>query len=165
MSLTIEIDGTRADRAVQHGHGRDVVLVCPVCGEERTGRLIRGDAGGDAVECGRCAYRTDPGVLEIPTEAMLTDWRAQAVRHARISVRCADASASASYLAVVWCRRLACELIPWGKSSLLDEVLHPIGADLTDAQRCVVLDLGIALGARADDINRVLALDATNATS
>ena len=138
--------------------GRPVELACPLCGQDRTGRHVRPtDAAADAwVECDECGYRCDVGVLDIPTESALAGMRAQAIRHAAAALRSADGTPSGSYLAVVWCRRLAPELSHWGKRSFLDGIVGPMGRPLTLAQRAVVVDLGVALRLDAAAINACL---------
>lgn len=135
---------------------REVRFACPLCGEDRSGLHVD-DSGGDAwVECSVCSYRCDPGVLEIPTEAILAEWHTQALRHGQAALRCADGSPSCSYLAIVWCRRLAPELSLWGKTAFLDDVTRPLAGSLTRDQRDVVLQLGVALQMPPTAINRFL---------
>ena len=61
-----------------------------------------------------------------------------------------------SYLAIVWCRRLAPELSLWGKTSFLDNVTRPVAGALTREQREVVVQLGVALQMPPASINHVL---------
>lgn len=141
-------DGTTVARAVE--------FVCPSCGEDREGLHVREADGTAWVQCNTCSYRCDPGVLEIPTEAVLAAWHAQALRHGRTALHCADGTPSCSYLAIVWCRRLAPELSLWGKAAFLDSVIRPLAGSLTREQRAVVIELGAALQMPATTINRVL---------
>ena len=153
MSATIDILAERHDRPAVL---RSVEFVCPLCGEDRSGTHVADADGAEWVECDTCSYRCDVGVLEIPTQAVLSSWYAQALRHGREALRCADGSAAGSYLAIVWCRRLAPELSAWGKSAFLDAVARPLAGTLTPAQRQVMVDLGIALQMSAAAINGVL---------
>ena len=154
MSTTIDLsddlspNGTPIVRCVQ--------FVCPLCGDDRDGLHVREPEGSAWVECGDCSYRCDPGVLQIPTEAMLAEWHTQALRHGQAALRCADGTTSCSYLAIVWCRRLAPELSPWGKSAFLHNVARPLAGDLNRDQREVVLQLGVALQMPPAAINAVL---------
>ena len=148
LSLATDDDTLSVVRAVQ--------FACPSCAEDRSGLHVVAPGGDAWVECRECSYRCDPGVLEIPTEAMLTEWHAQALRHGQAALRCADGSPSCSYLAIVWCRRLAPELSLWGKSAFLDDVTRPLAGSLTRDQREVVLQLGVALQMSPTAINRFL---------
>jgi hypothetical protein len=158
MSATMNLDGellpgrTSAVTAVVRG----VEFACPLCGDDRTGSHVEDPAGSAWVECHECSYRCDPGVLEIPTESMLAEWHAQALRHGQTALRCADGTPSCSYLAIVWCRRLAPELSLWGKTSFLDHVARPLAGSLTREQREVVVQLGVALHMPPAAINHVL---------
>lgn len=161
MSATTNLDTDLTDREAAADPTaptivRDVQFVCPSCGDDRQGRHVEPPAGDAWVECDHCNYRCDPGVLEIPTEATLTAWHAQALRHAQAALRCADGSPTCSYLAIVWCRRLAPELSPWGKAAFLDDVTRPLDGQLTREQREVVLALGVALQMSPTAINRFL---------
>lgn len=153
MSATIDILADRHDRPAVL---RAVEFVCPLCGDDRSGTHVTDATGTDWVECDTCSYRCDAGVLEIPTQAMLASWYAQALRHGREALRCADWTPAGSYLATVWCRRLAPELSPWGKTAFLDAVARPLTGSLTPAHRQVIIDLGIALQMPAATINDVL---------
>jgi hypothetical protein len=161
MSATIDLDDDLSPTAPVNGAAivRGVRFACPLCGQDRDGLHVRAANGAAWVECDECSYRCDPGVLEIPTEAMLAEWHAQALRHGQAALRCADGTPSCSYLAIVWCRRLAPELSPWGKTSLLDSIARPLAGCLNRDQREVLLQLGIALQMSPSAINRVL--DAT----
>jgi hypothetical protein len=108
------------------------------------------------VQCNECSYQCDPGVLEIPTEAMLAEWHAQALRHGQAALRCADGTATCSYLAIVWCRRLAPELSLWGKTAFLDNVARPLAGNLNPEQREVLVSLGVALRMPPAAINVLL---------
>lgn len=157
MSATMNLDGELATTTdTESSLVRDVRFACPSCAEDRDGRLVADADGTRRVVCDECGYRCDPGVLEIPTEAMLTEWHAQALRHGQTALRCADGSPSCSYLAIVWCRRLAPELSPWGKTSFLDAVVRPVEGELTREQREVLLQLGVALRMSPTAINRFL---------
>lgn len=161
MSATIDLDdelSPRTDRVAYRGRVvvREVEFVCPLCAEDRPGRHVDHPDGDAWVECADCGYRCGPEVLEIPTEATLLEWHGQALRHGQAALRCADGSPSCSYLAIVWCRRLAPELSPWGKAAFLDAVTRPLAGTLTRHQREVVLELGIALQMPATAINRFL---------
>ena len=140
--------GTTVAHAVQ--------FVCPSCGEDRDGLHLRRPDGTSWVQCNTCSYRCGPGVLEIPTQAVLEEWHTQALRHGQTALHCADGTPSCSYLAIVWCRRLAPELSLWGKTAFLDAVTRPFVGTLTRAQRAVVVELGAALQMPATTINRVL---------
>ena len=154
MSATIDLhdDLSPTGTAVVRG----VQFACPLCGEDRDGLHVEDPRGSAWVECDVCSYRCDPGVLEIPTAAMLTEWHAQALRHGQAALRCADGSPSCSYLAIVWCRRLAPELSLWGKTAFLDSVARPLAGALNRDQREVVLQLGVALQMPPVAINAVL---------
>lgn len=161
MSATTNLDTELAARdstadAASPTIVRDVQFVCPSCGDDRAGRHVEPPTGDAWVECDHCNYRCDPGVLEIPTEATLSEWHAQALRHGQAALRCADGSPTCSYLAIVWCRRLAPELSSWGKAAFLDEVTRPLEGLFTREQREVVLELGIALQMSPTAINRFL---------
>lgn len=157
MSATIDLDdGIAETRVAGAAVVREVRFSCPLCGDDRSGIHVDERGGSAWVECSDCGYRCDPGVLEIPTEAMLAEWHAQALRHGLAALRCADGSPSCSYLAIVWCRRLASELSPWGKTSFLDTVTRPLDGTLTREQREVVVQLGIALQMSPTAINRFL---------
>lgn len=162
MSATMNLDddlsaddgvGPSAARTAQL---RGVRFVCPLCGDDRAGVHVREPDGATWVECDECAYRCDPGILEIPTAAELAQWHAQALRHGQAALRCADGSPTCGYLATVWCRRLASELSLWGKSSFLDSVTRPVAGTLTRDQREVVVQLGVALRMPPSAINQVL---------
>lgn len=155
MSATMNLDDDLAPS--QRPITRPVSFVCPLCGDDRDGHHVEHPDGAAWVECDECSYRCDPGVLDIPTAAVLAGWHAQALRHGQTALRCADGSLACSYLAIVWCRRLAPELSAWGKAAFLDTVVRPLGGELDRAQREVVLQLGIALQMAPDAINRVLA--------
>jgi hypothetical protein len=152
MNLHDDLSPTVTGTAVVRG----VQFACPLCGEDRNGLHVEAPSGSAWVECDECSYRCDPGVLEIPTEAMLTEWHAQALRHGQAALRCADGTPSCSYLAIVWCRRLAPELSLWGKTAFLDSVARPLAGTLDRHQREVVLQLGVALQMPPSAINRVL---------
>lgn len=157
MSATINLHDDLSPTASATGSTvvRSVRFACPLCAVDRDGRHI--DANGSAwVECDECSYRCDPGVLQIPTEAMLAEWHAQALRHGRTALRCADGTPSCSYLAIVWCRRLAPELSPWGKTAFLDDVTRPLAGTMNRDQREIVLQLGVALQMAPTAINRIL---------
>ena len=134
---------------------RSVRFVCPLCALDRDGLHIEVNGSG-WVQCDECSYRCDPGVLQIPTETMLAEWHAQALRHSQAALRCADGTPSCSYLAIVWCRRLAHELSPWGQVAFLDDVTRPVAGTMDRNQREVVLQLGVALQMTPTAINRVL---------
>lgn len=134
---------------------RPVRFVCPSCATDRDGAHVH-DSSGTWVECHACAYRCDPGVLDIPTEAVLAEWYAQARRHARTAMHCADGTQTCAVLAAVWCRRLAPELTLWGKTAFLDTVAQPFAGELDRDRREVLVELGVALGMPATAINRVL---------
>jgi hypothetical protein len=157
MSATTHLRD-RHDRAPGAGSAvvRGVRFVCPLCGEDRDGLHVAETGGAGWVECNDCSYRCDPGVLEIPTEATLAEWHAQALRHGQAALRCADGTPHCSYLATVWCRRLAPELSLWGKAAFLDHVVRPIAGRLDRHQRDVVLQLGVALKMSPIAINRLL---------
>ena len=157
MSATTNLDRHRPAVVRESGTtvARAVRFVCPVCGDDRDGLHVQ-DAAASWVQCNTCSYRCDPGVLQIPTEAMLATWHAQALRHGQTALRCADGTPSCSYLAIVWCRRLAPELSLWGKTAFLDSVARPLAGDLTPEQRDVLVHLGVALRMPATAINRLL---------
>ncbi|MFP5487719.1 MAG: hypothetical protein ACLGHQ_05380 [Acidimicrobiia bacterium] len=148
--------GSTGDSSEGATVARSVEFVCPSCGADRDGLHVHDPRGASWVQCNTCSYRCDPGVLEIPTEAVLAEWHAQAVRHSQTALRCADGTRSASYLAIVWCRRLAPELSLWGKAAFLDTVTRPLDGALTRSQREVVVELGAALRMPPTAINRVL---------
>lgn len=157
MSATIKLDDDLSPTPSATGAAavRSVRFACPLCAADRDGLHI--DANGSAwVQCDECSYRCDPGVLQIPTEAMLAEWHAQALRHSQAALRCADGTPSCAYLATVWCRRLAPELSPWGKTAFLDDVARPLAGTLNRDQREVVLQVGVALQMSATAINRIL---------
>ena len=158
MSATMNLDDelSPGTRTTGSATVRSVRFVCPLCGEDRDGTHVEDPAGSEWVQCDECSYRCDAGVLEIPTEAMLTEWHAQALRHGQTALRCADGTPACSYLAIVWCRRLAPELSLWGKVSFLDTVFRPLAGGLTREQREVVLQLGVALQMPPSAINHVL---------
>jgi hypothetical protein len=166
MSATTNLDHsdrtTRSDAASAGASAggttiaRAVEFVCPSCGEDREGLHVTEPDSTSWVQCNTCSYRCDPGVLEIPTEAVLAEWHAQALRHSQTALRCADGTPSCSYLAIVWCRRLAPELSLWGKAAFLDSVVRPLAGSLTRAQRGVVIELGAALHMPAATINHLL---------
>lgn len=158
MSATMDLRDDRHPTAPAAGSAvvRVVQFACPLCGEDRSGHHVVEPSGSAWVECDECGYRCDPGVLEIPTQAMLAEWHAQALRHGQAAIRCADGTPACSYLAIVWCRRLAPELAPWGKAAFLDRVARPIAGRLDRHQREVVLQLGVALQMSPAAINRVL---------
>lgn len=157
MSATIDLED---DLSPTVGNAtavvRGVQFVCPLCGEDRDGLHIQASSGTGWVQCDECGYRCDPGVLEIPTEKTLAEWHAQALRHGQAALHCADGTPACSYLAIVWCRRLAPELSPWGKLAFLDSVTRPLAGSLRRDQREVVLQLGVALQMSPTAINRVL---------
>lgn len=158
MSATMDLDDDLSHHrstAVAAGTRR-VSFVCPFCGDDRAGAHVVDPSGAEWVDCDECSYRCDAGVLDIPTEATLAEWHSHAVRHARTALRCADGTPACSYLAIVWCRRLAPELSPWGKASFLETVTRPLAGALTREQRAVVLQLGIALHMPPSAINRLL---------
>lgn len=158
MSATMDLRDDRSPAAPATGSAvvRGVQFACPLCGEDRSGLHVTDSTGSAWVECDECSYRCDPGVLEIPTEALLAEWHAQALRHGQAAIRCADSTPACSYLAIVWCRRLAPELSPWGKAAFLDRVARPIAGRLDRHQREVVLQLGMALQMPPAAINSVL---------
>ena len=158
MSATMNLDDTCSSNMTGAGSAavRGVQFVCPLCGEDRDGSHVEDPAGPAWVQCHECSYRCDPGVLEIPTEAMLAEWHAQALRHGQTALRCADGTPACSYLAIVWCRRLAPELSLWGKTSFLDSVTRPLAGALTREQREVVVQFGVALRMPPASINHAL---------
>lgn len=157
MSATTDLDDDLSSE--QPAAAADVHLVeftCPACGDDRSGVLVE-HADGDAwVECDECGYRTDPGILDIPTEGMLIEWQEQALRHGQAALECADGSPACSSLATFWCRRLAPELSDFGKTAFLDTVTRPLDGALTRHQREVVLQFGVALRMSPTAINRFL---------
>jgi hypothetical protein len=154
MSATINIqEPVRTETTVINA----VRFVCPRCGDDRDGIHAHGVAGDTWVECHDCAYRCDSGVLGIPTETTLNEWYSQAMRHGRTAIRCADGTPACSYLAIVWCRRLAPELTMAGKLAYLNRVARPLAGTLTDNQRSVLLQLGVALKLPAPHLNAALA--------
>lgn len=159
MSATTNLDRHRPSSAIRENGtavARAVRFVCPACGDDRDGLHVHDRDTESWVQCTACSYRCDPGVLQIPTEAMLAEWHAQALRHGQAALRCADGTPSCSYLAIVWCRRLAPELSLWGKTAFLDTVARPLAGELTREQRDVLVHLGVALRMPATAINRVL---------
>lgn len=156
MSATMNLETTLEVQA-QPTAGGNVHYVCPSCGDERTGVHVRPEAGQAWVQCDECSYRSHPDVLKIPTEAQLAEWYAHAVRHGVTAVRCADGNPACSYLAVVWCRRLADELSVVGKIGYLDRVARPLTGTITNHQREVVLELGVALRLPPTALNDLLA--------
>lgn len=133
-----------------------VQFVCPRCGDDRPGVHVRHHDESEWVDCDECSYRCDTGVLAIPTEAVLAEWYSLAVRHGLAAMRCADGTPTCSYLAIVWCRRLAPELTLFGKLGFLDRVARPLVGTLTHEQRKVVRDLGVALQIPAAHLNDLL---------
>jgi transcription elongation factor Elf1 len=137
---------------------RLVDFVCPDCGDERSGAHVDGDDGITYVECSTCHHDFDVSVLRVPTQARLDAWRADAVLHGTTALQCADGVHRCSYLALASCRRLAPELTSIGKTRLLDELVRAIDGEPNQAQRGILVELGVALGLPAPVINGYLAL-------
>ncbi len=155
MTLTDELDAPVARTTTLF---RFVEFVCPHCGVERGGVHVDGDDGVTFVECGVCHHEHSVGVLAVPTQARLEQWRSDAVHRGNVALRSADGVHGCSLLAIASCRRLADELTAPGKLRLLDEIARSVGDELHPVQQAALVELGVALGLPAAAINAMLAL-------
>lgn len=150
--MTVLLDHTTAPDGVDRIL-REVRFACARCGNERPGSVV-GTPGIDlTVICRTCGRQSDEGVLDVPTESLLASWRAQALQHARSALRSAARGETCSLLALVWCRRLAPELTPWGKVAFLDATVRHLDRPLTCDHRRVLVEIGVALQMTAPAVN------------
>lgn len=137
---------------------RSIEFVCPTCGGEQPGTLLDADDGEAHIECDTCRRVHDVRVGAVPTQAVVDEWRHEAIHQGRLALHNAWSVHQCTPFARVHFRRLAPELTTLGKARVLNDLVRWFDRPLSEAQLAIVHDLGRALGLRDAEITGLLAV-------